>query len=392
MTNVPQPTFGPTGFTTPLRSDIVAGVWADFQSAFGNNLNEALETPQGQLVTSLSEIIGSAYDLFALYVNQVDPAFADGTMQDAIARIYFLTRAPATSTIVAATGSGATGTVIPVGSLAKATDGNLYQALSTATIPSSGSVVISFAGVNTGPIPCPAGSLTTIYRTIPGWDSITNPADGIVGSDAESRADFEARRAASVAINANGILSAIRGEVLNVAGIVDAYVTENPTASAATIGGVSIAAHSLYVAAQGGTDADVARAIWTKKAPGCGYVGNTTVAVTDTNSGYTTPPSYNVTFQRPTALATTFVVTLANGADVPSDVVSQVQAAIAAEFQNRAHIGTKLYASQFYAAISALGAWVRIESVTINGGNDLAVNINQFPTLNSTSGITVTLV
>lgn len=388
-TAVPQPALTDTGFTAPAASAIFAGVFADLQTAFDGALSTNLETPQGQLASSLTAIISAANDLYLLYTQQIDPATASGRMQDAIGNLYNIGRLPATSTTVTATLSGATATTIPVGSLAVATDGTIYSALTSGTIPAGGTLSLVFAATTTGPIACPAGSLNRIYRTIPGWDSITNPADGFLGRNVETRAAFEARRSASVAANATGILPAVRGAVLSVSGVADAFVTENATASAVTIGGVSVAARSLYVAVQGGTDADVARAIWTKKNPGCGYTGTTTVNVTDLNSGYVTPPSYPVTFTRPTSLGVTFVVTLVNGTDVPSNVTALVQAAISARFQALARIGQKLYASQFYGVVSALGAWVRLETITINGGTDLAVNINQFPAITAT---TVTLI
>ena len=97
-----------------------------------------------------------------------------------------------------------------------------------------------------------AGTLTTIYRAVPGWDSITNAVDGTTGRDVENRADFEARRVASVALNARNTLASIRGAVLDVANVIDAYVDDNSTASPAVKGGVTFPAYALYVAALGG--------------------------------------------------------------------------------------------------------------------------------------------
>lgn len=389
MTNVPLPSFTDTGFTSPTELELYAGVFADINAAFGGALNPSMVTPQGQLSTSFAAIIGAMNDLFDDYTNQVDPSYSSGRMQDAIARIYFITRKPATETTVEATLSGLTGTTIPTGSLAKATDGTIFSSLSTVVIPPAGNVNVQFAAITSGPITCPAGSLNTIYRSVPGWDSITNAADGLPGQSQETRADLEARRALSVAGNATGILPAVRGAVLGVANVVDAYVTENPGASAVTIGGVSIAAHSLYVAVQGGTDLDVATAIWTKKPPGCAYNGSTTVTVEDTNSGYLTPPTYAVSFTRAAALTVNVAVSLANGVDVPSDVVAQVTAAVSAQFATLARIGQTLYASSFVCPIGALGEWTRIISVTVNGGSSQVVHINQIPALGT---VTVTLV
>ena len=388
-TNVPLPTFTDTGFVSPEELAIYDGVIADINGAFGGALNTSVSSPQGQLATSLAAVIGAFNDLFVDFTNQVDPAYATGRMQDAIARIYYLSRIGATPTVVNATCSGATGAVIPVGSLALATDGTIFQALTAGTIGAGGTVEIQFAALTSGPIACPAGSLSTIYRSVTGWDSITNATDGTPGRAEETATELEQRRALSVAGNATGILPAVRGSVLGVSGVVDAYVTENVTGSTATIGGVSVLAHSLYVAVEGGSDADVAKAIWLKKNPGCNYTGSTTVVVEDDNSGYLTPPTYSVKFQRASSLAMNFAVSIANGSNVPSDATAQIQAAITALFPTLAKIGQTMYASSFVCTIGGLGPWVRLVSITVNAGASQTVNIDQFPTLGT---ITVTLV
>ena len=126
FTNVPAPTFGPTGFIAPTEAQILAGVQADQQAAFGGAQNPALNTPQGQIASSQAASLGDAFSAFCALANGVDPAFATGRMQDAIARIYFLTRNPAQSTVVTATVTGATGTVIPVNARARDQGGNIY--------------------------------------------------------------------------------------------------------------------------------------------------------------------------------------------------------------------------------------------------------------------------
>lgn len=400
MSNVPQPTFGDNGFVLPDGSAVLTGVKSDVNAAFGGYLNMADETPQGQLSVALSALQQFKDDLFLWYCNQVDPAYSSGRMQDGIARIYFIERNPATATTVTATISGLEGASIPAGSLALATDGNLYSSLSSVVIPSGGSIDVEFACTDTGPIACPAGSLNRIYRTVSGWDSVVNAADGTPGAAEEGREAFETRRSGSVSLNAVGILPSIKAAVLNVSGVVDCYVTENDTGTSATIGGVSLAAHSIYVAVSGGTDADVAYAIWRKKSGGCAYNGNTTITVEDTSPGYSPPyPSYSVTFQRPTATPILFAVDIANGADVPSDAATQIKEAIASAFNGgaadgvRERIGGTVYASRYYCPIAALGAWCRIKSIKIGtvtaNADTVSVNIDQRPTI-SVDNIAVT--
>jgi hypothetical protein len=76
--SVPDVTFTPTGLVLPAESDILAGVLSDMNAAFGGNLNPSLSTPQGQLASSTAAIVGAKNDLFAQFVNQIDPATATG--------------------------------------------------------------------------------------------------------------------------------------------------------------------------------------------------------------------------------------------------------------------------------------------------------------------------
>lgn len=375
-TNVPAISFGATGFVAPSAPDVLVGIQADINAAFGSVLSYTLTTPQGQLASSEAALVVNTNSIFCYYTTQIDPAYATGRMQDAIARIYFLERNPAQSTVVQATCTGLANTVIPDGAIAVATDGNQYACNGGGTIPGGGSVSLAFSCVTPGPIACPANSLTKIYQAIPGWDSINNPSDGVLGNNTETRAEFEARRAASVAGNSMGFAASIRGAVLAVPNVLDAYVTENATNAPAVVGGVTLIANSVYVAAVGGSQSAVATAIWSKKAPGASYNGNTTVVVQDTNSGYSPPyPSYNVKFQIPASLPILFAVSIANNPQVPSNATTLIQNAIINAFSgadggSRATIGSTLYASRYYAPVAALGSWAEIISLLIGSNNN----------------------
>lgn len=372
-TNVPAPAFGATGFTSPTDEAILAGVTADINAAFGGSLNPDLRTPQGQLASSITALVSNADAMFQLYTQLVDPAYSFGRMQDAIARINFLQRRGAQATVVQAVCVGAESVTIPIGATARTTDGNIYSSIEAGTFDVTGTMTLSFACNTLGPINCPANSLTQIYQSIPGWDSINNPSDGVIGNDTENSREFEARRAASVAVNSIGSLGSILGAVLSVNGVLDAYVTENVLGTTTVIGGYTLAAHSVYVAVVGGDTQEIADAIWSKKAPGCNYNGNTVVTVTDDNVAYSPPfPTYQVTFEIPSSVPTLFAINIANNPQVPADAVAQIQNAIINAFSGgdgseRAKIGSTIYASRYYAAVAALGSWVQI--ISINVGN-----------------------
>ena len=400
--SVPKIQFTPAGLVIPAETDVLAGVQADINAAFGGGLNPALETPQGQLASSQAAVIGDKNNEFALFVNQVDPQYSADRFQDAIGRIYFLTRKPATPTTVQATVNGLAGTVIPGGTLAQDTSGNTYACSGNVTIDATGSVTAEFQNIETGPIPCAAGTLTQVYQAVPGWDAITNAADGTLGSDVESRADFEYRRKNSVAKNGTGTPQAIYAEVFALADVLDVYVKDNPTGSAVNTGSTNypIAAHSVYVAVVGGTDADIASAIWRKKDLGCDTNGNTSATVVDP-SGYSYPqPSYSIKFQRPASLAVKFAVRIVNDPSLPSNIVTLVKNAIIARFNGadgttRERIGATILASRYYGAVVSVASNVSLLDVLIGTSSptltQINVGIDQRPTVSS-ADITVTLV
>jgi hypothetical protein len=401
--SVPPVAFTLTGLVLPAESDILAGVQADQDAAFGGNLNPALNTPQGQLATSQTAIIANANATFAEFVNQVDPDTADGFMQDAIARIYFLTRQPGAPTAVQCLCVGLFGTVIPVGSQAQDTSGNIYICTQAGTIGAGGNVTLSFACQVDGPTACPANTLTKIYQAITGWDSINNPTDGVPGANVETRAAFEFRRQNSVAKNAAGSLPAIYAGVFGVPGVIDAYVTQNNTGATVNTGSSNypVVAKSVYVAVVGGDALAVATAIWNNTNIGAAYNGNTTENVADP-SPYAIPiPTYPVSFERPTATPIYFAVQLAASSALPVNIVQLVQAAIVASFNGtdgsqRARIGSLVLASKFYGPVSAIGPEVSILSILIGlapspAANNLQMGIDQVPTIDN-ANISVTLI
>ena len=375
-TNVPSPTLTDTGFDAPAELDVLDGVIADINAAFGGNLNPSSASPQGQLANSISAAISDRNAMFLLFCNLVDPALSYGRMQDAIARIYFLSRNAATKTTVTATCIGLSGTVIPAGSLAQADDGVLYESTAEATIPASGTIDIEFTCQETGPIVCAAGSLNTIYQAIIGWDSISNDAAGVTGTTVEGPTEFEARRYASVAANSQTKMASILGSVLSIDGVTDAFGYDNDTGSTIVYRGVTMVPYSIYVAVSGGADYDVANAIRVKKSGGCVYNGSTEITVYDDSSYYVEPfPEYLVKFQRPENLQIAVNVEIVDASIVPSNAESLIQQAIIGAFAgeddgDKAKIGTDMYASRFYSTVAALGKWAKIEAIKIGSAND----------------------
>lgn len=377
-TNVPLPTFSTAGLSVPTEPEILAGVFADWVAAFalaGKSLNTELTTPQGQLAQSQAYMLSQLNAGLLRVINGVDPTTAAGEFQDALGRIYFLTRQAATHATATATVGGVVGVTLPAGSQARsATDGTIWQTTTAVTFGSSGSASVTFRAVVAGSGPVVGVNGLTIYQQVPGWETVSNAASAS-GTDIESRQSFEERRAASVNIGGVGTAESVRAAVANVAGVTDVYVYNNGTSAPITYGATSypVPAHSIAITVSGGSDAAVATAIHSKLDAGCGLPNaaglGTLVDYTITDSvNYAPPyPQYVIRFVRPAVVQIYVRVEVADLTSLPSTYVPDVQAAVASALTGgyttedgsitaaRAHIGGQLVAAEYFAPVQALG-------------------------------------
>jgi hypothetical protein len=375
----------------PTEQEVLAGRVADFVQAFGGGLNTSPTTAQGQLAASDTAIIGDKNANIALVASMVDPDQAEGAWQDAIGAIYFLERIAAAGSVKTVTCIGGVDVEIPAGSIIKDPSGYSWAATGLITIGSNGQAVGTFQCQTTGPISWPANTPCTIVSSVNGWDQAVSSSDAVLGNVVESRAQFENRRRNSVAINSHGSTASILGNVLAVANVLSAYVVDNPSGTAITVGptNYSVAPHSVVVSVYGGLASAVAEAIWAAKDAGCGYNGNTSYTVYDTSYPVGQQPSYPVTWLTPTPVPVYFVVTLGANSQLPAAITSDVQTAVVDTFTGEdgsvpAGVYSTISASRYYAGINAIDTSVDIVSVFV-GTSTTAVTNESIATANGTT-------
>lgn len=338
----------------------------DWKNAFRGNgrpeLNVEPETPAGQLVDSQTAAIVDKDNEVLFLANQFNPETAEGIWQDALAKIYFLTRKIAQSSEASCLCVGLAGTVIPAGALIRGSEDNTQWACAASvTIPASGSVTARFVCRDAGPIAAGPNTLTRIVTVTPGWDSVTNPAAAVLGRNAETRTELEARRYASVAANARGSVAALYGALADLEDVIDVVVLENTGNDPVEKWGVSIPGHSVFISILGGADTDIARTIYEKKDAGCGTAGNTTVTYQD--ASLPGAPIYSYNIERPEALAFGVKVTLRLTSATPQNIEALVKTAVLADFNGlgahgntRVGMAQNVYASRFYCPVIEAGA------------------------------------
>ncbi|MCX7132260.1 baseplate J/gp47 family protein [Aeromonas sp.] len=404
-TAVPDVTITENGISVPDVADVLAGRLTDMAASLGGGASQSLSSPQGQLAQSDAEIIAQMQDKVLCLFNQTNPDYATGRWQDGIGRIYFQERIAAVGTIVTATCIGAVGTTIPAGSSAQDADGYIYQSVNAGTIGAGGTVQIQFQNLTPGPIPCGTGQLNQVFRSVSGWDAITNDAPGVVGIDVESRIAFETRRRESVARNARNMDGATLAALLDTKDVLDAYVWSNRTSSTINKGATDfpVIGHSIYICVYGGTDADVAEAIFKTYNPGADMNGGDTYTVYDKENYEAPYPEYVMQWQKATPTRTYFKVQIINDPDLPSDITSQVQKVVVSVFNGeyegivKARIGSSINSGRYYSpiisinpsAVNIAGLTISLDGVNYNAS--VTPGIDQVPTIQE-SDVQVTLV
>ena len=283
-----------TGVIVPDTADVKTQVQNEFKEALGQDLSLEDSTPQGRLIDAETIARKSVLTNNAQIANQLNPNTASGVYLDAICAITGTTRNGATRTQVLATVSGVPGTIIPAGSQAKTSEGDLFSIVNNYTIPENGSGNTYVQAAETGPVACAINTLTQIVTAVPGWETINNPVAAVIGANVESDSSLRLKRVQQL-YKGNSLLDAMETALLQVAGVLSVFVDDNYTDGIKIIDGVSVDPHTLYVVADGGSNTDIANAIFEHKSLGCGYTGTESVTI----YGKFNQP-YTVKFNRPT--------------------------------------------------------------------------------------------
>lgn len=394
-TNVPTIQFTPQGLILPTERDILQGVMADFNAAFGGELSQNLETPQGQLASSIAAIIADKNNQIAWLVNNIDPTYSDGIMQDAIGKIYFIKRKGQINSTATCQFIGLPGTTIPKGLLLKDTANNEWVVDDERSILETGVVDVQVTAK--GIYGAKANTITQIYQSIVGLDRVTNPQDAIQGSDKESRQDFAERYKKSVAKNSKGTPESVYSNIAELDGVSDVYVVDNPKGEAVRVGvtNYTLKPHSLYVAVVGGDPKEIGKTILTYAGNGCDFNGNTEVTLYD--DMYLEPkPSYTISFMRPLPANVYFKVKVSKTSTIIGYEEIIRKAIVSFNKRKKARIGSTLYATHYISSIIEALPTSNILSVEIGNaleslGTQVTFGIDQQPII-SEENIMVVLV
>lgn len=291
--------------TSTTRNEVIQ----EFRDVFGSDLVTDPSTPQGQLITRITELRDAVARNNADVANQINPALASGRFLDALVGLSGASRKPATKSIISQVTIGGTpGTLIPAGSMASTNSGQVFELAQSITIPSGGTIDAAFIARDTGPIGAPIGTLINIESSILGWLTVTNPVEAVLGRDIESDAALRRRRRGILATQTMSITESLYARLNTVNGISSFLILENPMGSTQTVQGISMEAHSVWACIDGGVGGDIALALFKSKTPGTVWATPNTTNY-NVNDPVTNVP-YVVKFARPSDVILLIRVTI----------------------------------------------------------------------------------
>jgi uncharacterized phage protein gp47/JayE len=350
----------PTGPLVPSYADILAFYQNTYQSIFGSDVSLDPSTQDGQWIAAQAQ---AYYDVvqFALAVyNSFPPGTAQGAALSSMVKINGLQRKVATNSQAVVTIVGQVGTIITNGLVGDNLNlGTRWALPASVTIPSGGSITVTATCTEVGDTGAAAGSLTTILTPTLGWQSVTNAAIAVLGQPVEDDATLRQRQAASTSINAEAVIDGIFAAIDNLAGVERLAIYENSSNFTDSNG---VVAHTIACVVEGGQQADIANAIASKKPPGTGTQGTTSVVVTDPKGVTNT-----INFYPLTLVTINVAITIKALSGYLTTTAAVIEGAIAA-FLTGLAIGEKSYLNRLYAPANLSG-----DAATLSSGFSQAV-------------------
>ncbi|MDQ3202737.1 MAG: baseplate J/gp47 family protein [Pseudomonadota bacterium] len=299
------------------------------------------DAPDGQRIGIEAELLANLDEAVVAAYRSKDPDSATGEALRDIGKISGVPIRDATYSVAPITVIGLASTVIPAGSQVRSRIDNTVWLTTAAIVIGVSQAAAGFATCTTpGRVLAAPGELTIIGTPVAGWSSVSS-SEAAPGEAAESDADFRKRRNDSVARAGSNMVDNMFANLSAVSGVTDVKILENTSDDPFDADGVPYTAIAVIV--NGGSDADIALAMYQKHNPGTPMLPRYSVK---TDAWVDTPGTNGVkvdvvspvtgnkavmTFQRATGLPIFVNVVFQEEGDLPSDIETQIKQAIVAD-------------------------------------------------------------
>lgn len=376
-----SPFIDATGLHLPQYSDVLAFYIAAKQQIYGSTIYLGQDSSDYQELSAFAAKVNDVLQAIQLDYNSRTPQTAVGSSLDSVVKLNGLVRGSASQSTCPIVLTGTSGATITNGVVTDPA-GNSWALPPSVSIGSGGTATATATCTTPGPISLAVGALSaeSIATPTAGWTSVSNNVAATLGQLVESDSAFRARQALSVALPGMTMLQSTIAAIAATTGVTRYTVLENPTGATDANG---TPAHSITAVVEGGADADVAQAIYSKRGIGCFTNGTTSVSVADPVNGTT----MSISFDRPTYVPIYVTMAVHGLTGFTSSTTTAIKTAIVNYLQSL-QIGEEVTFSAIYGAALSVMPNLSLPQFSIRsvglgtsasptGTSDLSINFNQ---------------
>ncbi len=328
-----------SGFHYPDYETILEMLKSEYRNIYGADAYLEADSQDGQWVTIQALALFEMAQVAAAIYNSFSPSTATGDALTRNVKINGLRRKSATYSTVELRVIGQAGTTIAEGSQVKDKSGNKWLTTADVTIGTTGEALVEARAEELGAIVAAAGACSEIGTPTRGWQSVTNPAEAVVGAAIETDSELRLRQSRSVAIPSLTIGEGILGSLYALENVKRVRLYENDTAETDANG---LPPHSINAVVYGGDANEIVQVLGKKKSIGCRAWGDVCVEIADRYENKNT-----FCFSRPTIKKCAVKIKikpLLNYLQAYGDKIAERVAA----YINAVEIGETLYLSKLF--------------------------------------------
>lgn len=279
-----KPYVDSTGLHIPTYNDILEDMIAAMKQIYGDDIYLDNSSPDYQLLSIFALKQSDTLQVMAYAYNARSPETAIGASLDSVVKLNGIKRKAASKSTCQVKVTGTPFTQIVDGAV-RDRAGLTWDLPSSVVIDSSGTTYTVATCRTAGAVSALAGDISQIETPTYGWVSVTNEVAAVLGNAQETDAQLRERQTISTANPSQTMLDGTKGAIAALKNVSRYAVYENDTnvSSVTDDNPYGLPAHSVTCVVEGGTDEDVAEAIFLHKGIGCYTNGDVEVQYTDQN-------------------------------------------------------------------------------------------------------------
>lgn len=280
------------GIETEDLQTIIDKLTIEFKNIYGQDINLEQSTPDGQLINIFAQAKIDTLNLAVQLYNLFNSDTVIGRAQDNLYKLVGLYRKSSQFSFVQVNVTTTQAVNLEgldddieningVGYTVSDTNGNNFILTNSAAITGAGTYLLEFRAQNVGAVQVLPNTIKNMVSVIRGVSGVNNPGvQYLTGNDAETDAEFRIRFNKSRSISSKGFSDSLLAVLLNINLVADAQVYQNRTNQT---DGDGTPGHTVWVIVEGGTNEDIAQAIYANVTDGAGMRGETQVVIKKSN-------------------------------------------------------------------------------------------------------------